>query len=59
MSWTMDCVKYWIYLKQKGWFDESFYNEYDFVCREKYLCNNKQVLEESNRLQAETLLQGA
>ena len=56
MSWSMDCVKYWIYLKEKGWFDESFYTEYDFVCREVYNHFNSKYQTSSDSLQTTTLL---
>lgn len=56
MTWTMNCVTYWISLKQKGWYDESFYNEYDFVCHEVFDQTNPEPKTQSNTLQTTILL---
>ena len=56
MTWKMDCAIYWISLKDKGWFDEAFYTEYDFVCRESYHQTNPKSKTQSNSLQAEVFL---
>ena len=48
-------TEYLLALKDKGWFDEKFYTEYDWICHETY---DLKVLEESNSLQAEIFLHG-
>lgn len=48
-------VEYFIALKLKGWGDEGFYREYDFICHEMY---DLKTLEECNTLQAEIFLSG-
>lgn len=58
MSFFHDAVVYLLSLKDKGWYDEGFYTEYDFICHEKILTNYDEVLEESHRLQAEIFLSG-
>jgi hypothetical protein len=56
MSWTLDCVIYWVSLKEKGWFDESFYTEYNWICCELVRQNYPELEEQTNTLQAQTLL---
>jgi hypothetical protein len=56
MTFSMDCVKYWIYLKEKGWFDESFYIEYDFICHELINQNYPELKAQSDNLQTEVFL---
>lgn len=34
--WMDDCSVYFISLRAKGYPDESFYKEYDFVCKERF-----------------------
>ena len=32
MTWWRDSSEYLISLREKGYGDESFYNEFDFIC---------------------------
>ena len=54
-NFFLQATEYWIALKDKGWFDEGFYTEYDFICHETY---DLKILGESNTLQAEIFLHG-
>ena len=36
MNFFLQSVEYLLALKDKGWGDEGFYNEYDFICHEVY-----------------------
>ena len=58
MSWMYQACQYLVELKDKGFGDESFYNEYDFIGHELHKANTYEVLEESNTLQAEIFLYG-
>lgn len=58
MNFFLQATEYWLALKDKGWFDEGFYREYDFICHETYDFHNNEVLEESNSLQAALFLSG-
>ena len=33
MNWWQSSAEYLISLKEKGWGDESFYNEYEYICK--------------------------
>ena len=35
-SWMVLCSIYFIEQKKKGYPDQAFYNEYDFVCKERW-----------------------
>ena len=54
-SFSLLSTEYLLALKLKGWFDEGFYNEYDFICHELY---DIKTLEESSAIQAEIFLSG-
>ena len=58
MTFFLLSTEYLLALKDKGWFDEGFYNEYDWICHEIYDYKFDEVLEESHRLQAEIFLLG-
>ena len=49
-------TEYIINLRQKGFSDEGFYIEYDFICLEVYKNKHPEALEQVNNLQAKALL---
>lgn len=55
MNFFSSAIDYIIALRLKGWGDEGFYREYDFICHEIY---DFKTLEESNVIQAEIFLSG-
>ena len=55
MNFFFSAIEYIISLRLKGWGDEGFYKEYDFICHEIY---DFKTLEESNAVQAEIFLSG-
>ncbi len=57
MNFFLQSTEYISTLRQKGFSDEGFYIEYDFICLELYKIRNPKALEEINNLQAKTLLQ--
>ena len=54
MNFFFSAIEYILALRLKGWGDEGFYKEYDFICHEIY---DFKTLEESNAIQAEIFLQ--
>lgn len=57
MNFFLQSTEYILALKDKGFSDESFYNEYEFLCYETYKIRNPKALEEVNNIQAKKLLQ--
>ena len=56
MNYLSLSAQYLITLKEKGFFDKDFHNEYDFICIEVYKSNHPEALEEINNFQAKKLL---
>ena len=52
MNFFNSAIEYIISLKLKGWGDEGFYREYDFICHEIY---DFKTLEECNIIQEKIL----
>lgn len=50
------CSIYFISQRAKGYPDESFYNEYDFICHARLESNSISNSSQIDCLQAETLL---
>lgn len=57
MNFFLQSTEYIITLKEKGFSDQGFYNEYDFICLEVYKSNHPEALEEVNNMQTKKLLQ--
>ena len=57
MNFFFDSTEYISTLRQKGFSDEGFYIEYDFICYEVYKINHPEALEEVNNMQTKKLLQ--
>ena len=57
MNFFSQSTEYISTLRQKGFSDEGFYIEYDFICLELYKIRNPQALEEVNNMQAKKQLQ--
>ena len=55
MNFFFSAIEYIISLRLKGWGDEGFYKEYDFICHENY---DLKTLEECNDIQKEIFLYG-
>lgn len=51
MNFFLHSTEYIITLKEKGFSDQGFYNEYDFICLEVYKSNHPEALEEVNNIQ--------
>jgi len=56
MNFFSQSTEYIYTLRQKGFSDEGFYIEYDFICMELYKIRNPKALEEVNNIQAKKLL---
>ena len=56
MNFFSQSTEYIITLRQKGFSDEGFYIEYDYICLEVYKINHPKELEQVNNLQAKKLL---
>lgn len=56
MNFFLQSTEYIILLKEKGFSDQGFYNEYDYICLEVYKHNHPEALEEVNSLQSKKLL---
>ena len=56
MNFFLQSTEYIITLRQKGFSDEGFYMEYDYICLEVYKHNHPEALEEVNNIQKKTLL---
>ena len=57
MNFFSQSTEYIITLRQKGFSDEGFYIEYDFICLELYKNNHPEEWEKVNSLQTKKLLQ--
>ena len=57
MNFFLQATEYILTLKDKGFSDESFYNEYDFICYETYKIHHPESIQEINNIQTITLLQ--
>ena len=57
MNFFLQSTEYISTLREKGFSDEGFYIEYDFICIEVYKSNHPEALEEINNMQAKKLLQ--
>ena len=55
MNFFFSAIEYIISLRLKGWGDEGFYREYDFICHELY---DLKTLEDCNKIQEKIFLQG-
>ena len=55
MNFFFSAIEYIISLRLKGWGDEGFYKEYDFICHEIY---DLKTLEECNAIQEKIFLYG-
>lgn len=53
MNFFFSAIEYIISLRLKGWGDESFYKEYDFICHEIY---DLKTVEQCNIIQTKILL---
>lgn len=51
--WMEQCILYFISLRSKGYPDESFYNEYDFICHERFQKDPIPISSQDCNLQAE------
>jgi len=56
MSFFLQSTEYILTLKEKGFSDEPFYMEYDFICYEVYKANHPEALEQVNNIQRKALL---
>ena len=56
MNFFLQSTEYIITLKEKGFSDQGFYNEYDYICLEVYKYNHPEALEEVNNMQTKKLL---
>ena len=57
MNFFSQSTEYLLTLKEKGFSDESFYVEYDFICLETYKIRNPKAIQEIDSLQTNILLQ--
>ena len=55
MNFFFVSTEYIITLKEKGFSDQGFYNEYDYICLEVYKYNHPEALEEVNNIQQKKL----
>ena len=56
MNFFLQSTEYIITLRQKGFSDEGFYIEYDFICLELYKNNHPEEFNKVNNLQKKKLL---
>jgi len=56
MNFFLNSTEYIISLKEKGFSDQGFYDEYDYICLEVYKNKHPEALEEINNLQSKKLL---
>ena len=56
MNFFLHSTEYISTLREKGFSDEGFYTEYDFICYEVYKINHPEALEEVNDIQSKKLL---
>ncbi len=56
MNFYEQSTEYIVSLRQKGFCDNGFYTEYDFICLEVYKHNHPEALEQVNNLQEQALL---
>jgi len=57
MSFFMISAEYLSELKDKGYYDQGFMTEYEFLCFEIYKINHPEALEEVNSIQEKKLLE--
>lgn len=57
MNFFMLATQYILELKDKGYYDEGFMVEYEFLCLETYKIRNPKAIQEVNNIQAKALLQ--
>lgn len=57
MNFFSQATEYICELKDKGYYDQGFMIEYEFLCLETYKIRNPQALEEVNNMQTKKLLQ--
>lgn len=55
MNFYSSAIEYILSLRLRGWGDEGFFREYDFICHEVY---DFKELEKSDTVQAEIFLSG-
>lgn len=56
MNFFLQSTEYLLTLKEKGFFDKGFYEEYNFICLEKYKNDHPEALEQVNNIQEQALL---
>ena len=56
MNFFLKSTEYIITLRQKGFSDEGFYMEYDYICLEVYKHNHPEELEKIDTIQTKKLL---
>lgn len=57
MNFFLHSTEYISTLREKGFSDEGFYTEYDFICYEVYKINHPEALEEVNNIQKKKLFE--
>jgi hypothetical protein len=57
MNFFLQSTEYICALKDKGYYDEGFFNEYEFLCYETFKINHPESLEEVNSIQTKKLLE--
>lgn len=57
MNFFYESTEYISTLRQKGFSDEGFYIEYDYICLEVYKYKHPEAFQEVNNLQASAFLQ--
>jgi len=57
MSFFMLATQYLLELKDKGYYDEGFMIEYEFLCLETYKIRNPNAIQEVNIIQEKSFLQ--
>lgn len=55
MNFFLQSTEYIITLRQKGFSDEGFYMEYDYICFEVYKINHPEAIQEVNNIQSKKL----
>lgn len=57
MNFFSQATQYLVTLKEKGFFDKEFYEEYDYICLETYKIRHPEAIQEVNIVQTNSLLQ--
>ena len=57
MNYYLQSIEYILSRKDKGYPDEAFNTEYDYICYEVYKIKHPESIQEVNSIQTKTLLQ--